>query len=838
MSTRVAVLSSSLKALLSHYRRHPWQTVFLLAGLVAGVGLWSAVQVINSHARASYDEADSLLGAQTSDWIRSRSGNGIDPDHYIALRRQGFRQVFPLVQARVSTPDNTPLTLIATDLLALPGEGSSARSDEGSELLDAPDGLAFIQPPYQAWFPADLARELGLAAGDRLRLRDGRELPPAVIATREQQGRQVLMDIGAAFGLLGREQLTSLAVGPMPAEARARLEAALSADLRLEPNRQRLDLTQLTASLHTQLTAMSLLSFAVGLFIVFNAVRFSLWFRRPTLRNLRLMGVSVRALAVAIIAETLLWSVLGCVLGLLAGYGLSHALLPSVSASLQNLYGAVVGAKLLVQPQTVLLAWLMTLGGLAVALAWPLLLQLRRPVLDVSSVSADWSNDRRARRQLAIGATLMAVAAGGVYVAMDTVIEGFMLLALVLFAAAWWLPQLLAIAHGGLSRALSNAALLRRWIVSDGWAQLPALRPAMMALLLALTANLGVETLIGSFRSALAGWMDQRIGADLYVQSERIDPVALSADPANAQWLAASHARIGVNTRWQGRPTRVLGIDPQAPDTRVLPLSDAMPQALARWGVSTTAEPRSILANEQAHYLGGLQLGDTVALSAYAGDVRYTVVGFFHDYGNAQFQFYLPYEEVARRWQDARPQGLALWLAPGVDEAVAEGAMVAAGVRPGEWISQRDIKRLSLKIFDRTFAMTAAMNTLTLLVAAIALLTALLAILHERLPEFAQWRALGVMRREHLLVIAVPLGIFSAITWLLSIPLGALLSWFLIHELNVMSFGWSMPMLWSPLPALKLGALVFAIIAFVLALVSLQLRRRLPQAVARLGSGL
>ncbi len=842
MNGRAVVFAHSFKALLSHYWRHPWQTVFLLAGLVAGVGLWSAVQVINSHARASYAEADSLLGAQTSDWIRSRSGAGIVPADYIALRRQGFRQVFPLVQARVSTPDNTPLSVIATDLLALPGgvTGESGGRGPGSDsALGSPelDWLAFIQPPYQAWFPAEVARELGLAAGDRLRLRDGRKLPPALIASRAQQGRQILMDIGAAFALLSREHLTALAVGPMSAAKRARLEAALPSDLRLEPNHQRLDLTQLTASLHTQLTAMSLLSFAVGLFIVFNAVRFSLWFRRPTLRNLRLMGVSVRALAVAIVAETLLWSVLGCALGLLTGYGISHLLLPSVSASLQNLYGAVVGARLLLQPQTVLIAWLMTLAGLALALAWPLLLQLRRPVLAAGSVSADWSHDRRARRQLAIGGTVLALTAAGVFAVMGTVIEGFVLLGLVLFAAAWWLPQLLAFAHGGLSRALADSALLRRWIVSDGWAQLPALRTAMMALLLALTANLGVETLIGSFRTALGGWLDQRIGADLYVQSERIDPVAFAADAANTPWLADSHARIGVNLRWQGRPTRVLGIDPQAPDTRVLPLADAEPQALALWGASNIAEPRPILANEQAHYLGGLQLGDPVTLSADAGEVHYTVVGFFHDYGNAQFQFYLPYAEVARRWQDARPQGLALWLVPGADEAAAEGALLAAGARPGEWLAQGDIKRLSLKIFDRTFAMTAAMNTLTLLVAAIALLTALLAILHERLPEFAQWRALGVMRREHLLVIAVPLGMFAAITWLLSIPLGALLSWLLIHKLNVMSFGWSMPMLWSPVPALKLGALVFMIIALVLALVSLQLRRRLPQAMAELGSG-
>ena len=823
-------LGGVVRALLSHYWRHPWQAVFLLAGLVAGVALWSAVQIINSHARASYAEADFVLGAQATHWIRSRSGAGIAQADYIALRRAGFRQVFPVVQARVSTADNAPLAIIATDLLALPagmaGEGGDALGDANL------DWLAFVQPPYQAWFPAAMADELGVAEGEQLVLRDGRALPPALIAAREQQGRQIFMDVGAALSLLGRDTFTALAVGPISPDTAARLAAALPADLMLEANQQRLDLTQLTASLHTQLTAMSLLSFAVGLFIVFNAVRFSLWYRRPTLRTLRLVGVSVRALTLAIVTETLVWSVVGCALGLLAGFGIGHALLPSVSASLQNLYGAVVGAELLLDPVTIAIAWGMTLIGLAFALAWPLLLQLRGPVLPGGSASAGVLADARARRVLLIGAGGLALAAVGVYWQMASVIEGFVLLGLVLFAAAWALPQALASAHRLLGRALAGAPLVQRWIVSDGWAQLPALRTAMMALLLALTANLGVETLVGSFRTALAGWLDQRIGADIYVNSARLDTRGFVADPANAGWLATGHARTGVTIRWQGRPTKVYGLDTTTPDTRALPLAQSAPDALARWA----GGERLILANEQAHYLGGLRLGQTVTLLTDGGPADYTVAGFFHDYGNPYYQFYLPREALARGWRDVSSTGLALWLKPGVSAETAEAALVAAGVKPGEWFAQGDIKRLSMKIFDRTFAMTAAMNTLTLLVAGAALLTALLAILHERLPEFAQWRALGVTRRELLRVIAVPLALFVTLTWLAAIPLGALLSWLLIHDLNVMSFGWSMPMLWSPTPALKLGLLSAGIVALVLAVVLSQLTRKLPQAMAQLGS--
>ena len=115
------------------------------------------------------------------------------------------------------------------------------------------------------------------------------------------------------------------------------------------------------------------------------------------------------------------------------------------------------------------------------------------------------------------------------------------------------------------------------------------------------------------------------------------------------------------------------------------------------------------------------------------------------------------------------------------------------------------------------------------------LLASLLAILQERLPQFAQWRALGLRQGEQLLLVATPLLIFCAIAWLLSIPLGALLSWVLIYKLNIISFGWSMPLMWEFMPALRLAGVVIVICGLTLLLVSFQWRRKMPQALAQLG---
>jgi len=829
-----------VKALLSHYWRHPWQALFLLVGLSAGVGLWSSVQIINRHAQTSYTQANTMLGAQANYWIRSRSQQGIAQQTYIDLRRAGFRQVYPVVEAEVSTRQGQPISIIATDLFALPVDlFENNGSDSGTS--SASEWLAFVQPPYRSWVPQQLADELDLKAGDSLLLRDGRKLPPALIQNRPQQGRQILMDIGAVFALTNEPHFSYLAVGAISPTKLRRLESSFGDDLQLVENQQHLDLAQLTQSLHTHLTAMSLLSFAVGLFIVFNAVRFSLWYRRETILNLRLMGVGVPVLSVAILLETLLWSVIGTALGLLLGIQLGQFLLPGLSASLHSLYDASLSGIIELEFDSVIRAWLITLFGLAWALAWPLYQQLKTDVLAASSTGVALDSESRARHTLALGAMILMLVAVFLFPRIDNATTGFLLLGLLLFAAAWTLPLLLAGSLRLIARFLPTNSLIGRWLVSDGWSQMPAFRTAMMALLLAMTANLGVGTLIDSFRGAFIGWLEIRQSADIYVRGANIDSQHLLQSGKSSGWLADSHSRIGVSTRWRDRPTLIRGADTRAPDSLNFPLAQwqggSPDDALAMW----RTQPGAILANEQTHYLAGLKIGESVQLETDDGVKEYHVVGFFYDYGNPYFQFYLPFDEVAARWKHAYSRGFALWLKPPSDEVInplqlAEDDLRKSGAQAGDWIRQGEIRKLSVNIFDRTFAITSAMNGLTLFVAAIALLASLLAILQERLPQFAQWRALGVRYSEQLLVMACPLFIFVGVVWLLAVPLGALLSWILIHKLNIVSFGWSMPMRWQMAPAWELGMLVIVVVVFTLLLTMIQLRRRLPEALARLGA--
>lgn len=813
-----------VRTLVSHHLRHPLQTLFLLVGLVTGVGLWSAVQVINAHAQASYAEADQLLGTQASDWIRPVSDQAVALDDYIDLRRRGFRQIFPVLERRLTTADNESVWLIATDLLSLP------TTDRSTQTAATGAWLGLVTPPYQTWLPHSLAEQLGLSEGDQLRLADGRRLPPAVLQTQTQQGQRLFMDIGTAITLLDAPGFSYLAVSNLSADERERLLAALPNHLQLVRNQQRLDLTELTQSLHSHLNAMSLLSFAVGLFIVFNAVRFSLSQRRTTLVTLREMGVSVSMLSLAIGIETLVWSLVGASLGLSLGYALGVFLLPSVAATLQNLYGAVVDSELLLQPAAWLLAWLMTLGGLVLALAWPLWQQARMPILSARASGEHWLADVSARQRLLLTAAILFALALLIYPRLTHLWQGFVILALLLFGAAFALPSLLAGTLRALSALTPDTAWRWRWALADGLAQLPALRTAMMALLLALTANLGVETLVGSFRAALENWLDQRLAADLYIQNDRLNLSHLSAAPTPA-WLAASHQRNGLTVRWQQRPTQIRGLNTEAPDAQRLPMASA--SALERW---YQGDGKVLIANEQVQHLAGVQLNAWVTLPSPAGPTEWQVVGFYHDYGNPYYQFYLPYQSVVRHWPNATPQGLAWWLSENEGSlAQAEQALREAGAQPGDWFEQASIVSVSLRIFDRTFAITAAMNALTLIVAGIALLASLFAIHDQRLPSYAHWRSLGLHYREWLLVVATPLLVVVSLTWLVSLPLGAVLAWILIQDLNVLSFGWTMPLQWRLTPAFRLATLTTLVVLGTLLISLIRLHWRLPQALKKLG---
>ncbi|MCP1366493.1 ABC transporter permease, partial [Halomonas sp. BBD48] len=490
-ATHAGLLHTTWGTLSSHYRRHPGQLAMLLLGLWVASALWSGVQAINASARDSYARAESLFSAQLDSVVR-RDNQPLSLDAYLTLRRAGM-PVSPLVEGEMTIDDGTHLRVIGIDPLTLPGESSLARQQSDAAAL-----RDWILPPHRA----RIAPEQVEAARDDSRLpplETDPSLPPGTLIT----------DIGVAQQLLGVDTLSRLVVAPgqsldLPPSLVRQSAAALASP------------GQLTDSFHLNLTAMGLLALIVGLFIVHAALGLALEQRLGMLRTLRALGVPGRTLVIALALELLAIGLLGAVLGIVSGVGLARLLLPDVAASLDALYDTDVASHLA-------LPWYYWLGGLAVTLGGLFSAGLgmlwRAARLDILALGKAQAWRARLHRQLRLqalaGAVLLAVAAWlgwrlGNRPNPQELALGFAMVAALLLGASLWLPPLLAGGLGQLSRQLRSRPRLQ-WALADLQLQLPRLQLPMMALLLALSANLGVGSMVGGFRLTFLDWLDQRL---------------------------------------------------------------------------------------------------------------------------------------------------------------------------------------------------------------------------------------------------------------------------------------------------------------------------------------
>ena len=183
----------------------------------------------------------------------------------------------------------------------------------------------------------------------------------------------------------------------------------------------------------------------------------------------------------------------------------------------------------------------------------------------------------------------------------------------------------------------------------------------------------------------------------------------------------------------------------------------------------------------------------------------------------------MPSHRFNKLYSSAKPQGWGLWKTDDEQQA-AELGLSELGLEPTQWVSQGDVLALSLAIFDRTFAITRALNTLTLLVAAVAIFTSLLAVYQFRRPEYALWRSLGMSWSAFFAVSGFPVVLMTMVVMALALPLGVALSWLLIHKINVISFGWTMPVIVAREPIIFLFSVVVVVVVAAFLLASIRQR--------------
>mgnify|MGYP001248742742 CR=1 FL=1 len=767
-------------ALLSHWRRHPAQLATLVLGLALATALWTGVQAINAEARASYDRAAAALGASDLPVLVPVEGDSLPVEDYARLRRAGWK-VSPVIEGRLRLPEGT-VTVIGLDPLSapiLPGQGTG----------DAAGFLDFVTPPGAIRGHPETLALLPEGAG---RPQPTTALSPGTLVA----------DLGTAAALLGTGTgLSRLTLLAPPGPGLPPL-ADLAPGLRQAQGADGPDIRGLTGSFHLNLTAFGLLAFAVGLFIVHGAIGLAFEERRGTIRTLRALGLPLSRVAWVMAAEALALALIAGGLGVGLGYVIASALLPDVAATLRGLYGAPAEGTVAVRAEWWAAGLGMALLGTGLASAQSFAALARLGILAPARPRAWAMAADRQQQRLALAGLLGLAIAGAAVLWGQGIAGGFTALAGLLLGAAlvlpWALARLLSLAATGARSAIGE------WLWADARQQLPGLSLALMALLLALSANIGVSTMVASFRATFDGWLDRRLAAEIYLRFDTPEAAAAAmpwlADRAEVLPIPRAEARLGE------APGLVYGMRDHPSYRRDWPLLAALPGVWDR-----LAAGDGVLVNEQWAHRGGLAPGDRVTIDGREA----TVLGIYSDYGNPQAQAILGLRAYAAAYPGAPASQLALRVPPDAVAALIPQIATRFALRPDQVTDQASLKAASRAVFERTFAATAALNVLTLAVAGFAIFTSLATLQGTRLPQLAPVWAMGVTRRRLAALELARAAGLGALTAALAVPVGLALAWLLLAVVNVEAFGWRLPMRAFPLDWLGLFAL--AVLASVLA---------------------
>lgn len=789
-----------LAVLLSHWRRHPMQLATLLIGLISATALWSGVQAINQQARNAYDRAAATFGGTRTAMLVAADSATFPQELFVKLRRAGW-PVSPMLEGRVQI-NGRSFRLLGIEPVTLPADVGNAPK------LGSADLAAFVGPPGQTLVARETLGDLQAIEGATLQISNGATLPS--LRVQPQLVPEVLVvDIGAAQRLLGKpDQISRLLIGK--AKGKPAPLASIAGDrLQLVEPGAETELERLTDSFHLNLTAFGLLSFFVGLFIVNSAVGLAFEQRLPMLRTLRACGASARMLNTVLVVELVALAFVAGLVGLVCGYFIAAALLPDVAASLRGLYGAQIPGQLTLKPEW----WLAGIGisilGALIAAATSLAKAIRLPLLATAQPQA-WQQAQHRWLILQGSAALAVFAVAALLLRYgDSLIAGFGVLAALMLGAALILPAFLEIILRAGQRGARGPIAL--WFWADSRQQLSGLSLALMALLLALAVNVGVSTMVGSFSRTFLGWLNGRLAADVYVSaSDNSKAVAIRNWLRERSEVQAILSGGRAETQISGQPVEVLGLPDHALYRERWPLLETAPKAWKQLVPGNAA-----FISEQLSRRLNVRVGDVIEIPSPGGAWEVDIAGIYADYGNPKGQLTVNVAALMRHFPQTPQTRMGLIVPREKIPGLIAALQKQFALDDRSVADQATVKAESIRIFNRTFAVTSALNAFTLGVAGIALLTSLLTLANSRLPQLAPLWAIGITRPKLAAIELTKTLSVALFTTLLALPLGLLVAWCLLAIVNVKAFGWRLPFHVFPLQLVELVAV--ALLASLLA---------------------
>jgi putative ABC transport system permease protein len=797
------------------WRHQPWRHAAALLAVALGVALASSVQLINSAALGEFASALRATNGEPDVSVRSRGEDGLGgslPDSAWATLAvaPGVAAASPRIEIatyarraddsrlalRVLGLDALSIAPLAPDLLPRPAEGSGRFAP-----LD----------PALVFLNAAAREQLGVGDGDIVALQSGTHWVTLRVGGWVAAGGAPLavIDLAAAqdqFDRIGRLSGVDLRLtpgaDPPPLPPGWRAERPGDAEQRV---------SQLSRAYRVNLTVLALVALFVGAFLVYSVVALSVAQRLPGFALLGVLGMTASERRRVVLLECAGLGMAGSAIGLAAGIGLAAAALRWLAGDLGGGYFPGVTPALQLPPLALLAFF--ALGTIAALVGGWLparaaeRLQPARALKGLSSLEAPIASPWPALALLAAGVALaFAPPVAGLPLA------AYASVALLLFGGVALVPSVM---HLGLAAWPLPEAALPRLALQRASFQRQTATAAVAGVVAALALAAALTVMVTSFRAGVSEWLDTLLPADLYARttssSAAADQAWLAADFVDAARGVPGVARLQTSrtrplTLAADRPPVVLIARALGNPAETLPLIQAPIEAPGLAGDSV-----GCFVSEAVVALYGAAPGTQLRLPLDGTPVDCTVRGVWRDYARQFGSVVIDEADYRRLTGDQRLNELAVWLAPGADLATVRDALRARAPDPSmlEFAAAGEIRAVSLRIFDRSFAVTRYLQAVAIVVGLVGVAASLSAQVMARRKEFGLLAHLGLTRREVIALVVGEAAVWLAAGALIGLALGVAISMVLVYVVNPQSFHWTMDLV---LPGVRLGALGAAVL--------------------------
>ncbi len=777
------------------WRFHPARFLLTAVAIAVGVALGFAVHLVNGSALASFDGAMRGVSGAAELSVRATSPLGFDERLYPRVAHaDGVGDASPVLRldARVG---KARLTLLGVDVIRAatvtpsligirprgPDTGNDTAFDESALFLSR----------------AALTK-VGAKIGTRLVVvANGRSVPLRVAGTlpaTDESTAVGVMDIAAAqwrFGRLGRIDRLDLALSDR-ATAEPALRTILPADAILSTaETQNAQGDALSRAYRVNLDMLALVALLTGGFLVYSAQSLSVVRRQRAFALLRTLGMPRAGIIAAVVIEGLAIGLVGAAAGLAAGYGLAWAALHWFGGDLGAGYFGGGTARVVIQPGAAIGFFALGLLAAILGSALPARVAARTAPAAALKNAGDVLDPRRPVAWWPAAVLLIAGGAASLLPAIAGLpLFGFLGMALMLAGGVagvpWFARTLLTPLARRTRGSVSGLLAVRHLHGAPGEAA-----TALCGIVASTALMIAMATMVTSFRGAVDEWLNQVLGADLYLRTT----AGATFDPATRTRIAgtpgiarlAFSRQIPLTIAADRPPVSLIARPERGGRDPLLVLIDRGPP------VPKDALP--IWVSEPAHRLYGWDSGERITLPI-AGRTQFTVAGIWRDYGRQAGAVLIDEGDYQRLTGDDRRDEISATILPGADPAKVARAMtdrLPADLRPQVEVGQpATLRKLALTLFDRSFAVTYLLEAVAILVGLAGVAATMSAQTIAREREFGMLRHLGLTRGQLTRMLATEGAIVGLTGALAGIGLGLVLSQVLIHVINPQSFNWTM----------------------------------------------